>query len=270
MDNNFSNILGIFKKLNETSTIDGQVQDPKKSVWKQTSMSRAYAVDEFGSENVRSGGKNRLGQEIIQVRVPLGEQGVEEGTMASAEQHKTGPNNFTGYWKGTDAGTPGNKMVGASEGVEECNEPMTLADKLRARWAKTKKEQGVDEAFGGNNPGQTPAATTPGAAPAVAPNAPPDMHSPDAQAIKQSLQGLKNKVPSINVDKATQALTKTDADQKLATNDNAAIATGLAPALADIAKNPQLASKLKDLVNQGQKSDLAAQQAAAQQQGGAQ
>jgi hypothetical protein len=42
---------------------------------------------------------------------------LDEGTMASAEQHKTGPA-FTGYWKGTDAGTPGNKMVGASESVE--------------------------------------------------------------------------------------------------------------------------------------------------------
>lgn len=248
MDQNFSDILSIFKRLDEGSM--------KELMWKDAErMTRDQFCEKWGKDH---------GDFWDSISGDL-----DEGTMDNAEKHPEGPK-FTGYWKGTDKRTPGQHMVGASESVEECNEPMTLADKLRARWAKTKKEQGVDEAFGGNNPGQTPAATTPGAAPAVAPNAPPDMHSPDAQAIKQSLQGLKNKVPSINVDKATQALTKTDADQKLATNDNAAIATGLAPALADITKNPQLASKLKDLVNQGQKSDIAAQQAAAQQQGGAQ
>lgn len=39
---------------------------------------------------------------------------LEEGTMTAAEKHKTGPK-FTGYWKGTDAGTPGDKMVGSME-----------------------------------------------------------------------------------------------------------------------------------------------------------
>jgi len=257
MDNNFSDILGIFKKLNEGSM--------KELMWKDAErMSREQFCEKWGKDH---------GDFWDSISGDL-----DEGTMSSAEKHSKGPK-FTGYWKGTDARTPGNKMVGGcEEGVEEQNmgpgtggmEEYTLEDKLRARWAKTKREQGVDEAFGGNNPGQAPAATTPGAAPAVAPNAPPDMNSADAKKIKQSLQGLKNKIPGINVDKATQALTKTDADQKLATNDNAAIATGLAPALADIAKNPQLASKLKDLVSQGQKSDMAAQQAAAQQQGGAQ
>lgn len=42
---------------------------------------------------------------------------LEEGTMAAAEKHKTGPE-FTGYWKGTDSGVPGDKMVG---GMEEQN-----------------------------------------------------------------------------------------------------------------------------------------------------
>jgi hypothetical protein len=255
MDQNFSDILSIFKRLDESANVNEGMT--KQAMWHDAeSMSRDQFCEKWGTEHGEFW-DNICGD-------------LDEDSMASAEHHKSGPDNFTGYWKGTDKATPGNHMVGASESVEECGEPMTLADKLRALWAKTKKEQGVDEAFGGNNPSQAPATgTTPGVAP-VAPNAPPDMHSPDALAIKQSLQGLKNKVPSINVDKATQALTKTDADQKLATNDNAAIATGLAPALADIAKNPQLASKLKDLVNQGQKSDLAAQQSAAQQQGGAQ
>jgi len=60
------------KGVKEASTVDGQRQDPKSSVWKQTSMSREAAVAEYGSQRVRSGGKNRMGQEIIQVLVPLG------------------------------------------------------------------------------------------------------------------------------------------------------------------------------------------------------
>jgi hypothetical protein len=91
---------------------------------------------------------------------------LEEGTMASAEQEKTGPE-FTGYWKGTDAGTPGKQMVGASESVEqECCDTMSpLEKKLRARWEATKK--GLGEA-GANNPttatgttGNTPTAADP-------------------------------------------------------------------------------------------------------------
>jgi hypothetical protein len=70
---------------------------------------------------------------------------LDEGTMASAEKEKTGPA-FTGYWAGTDAGTPGKHMVGAGESVEpECDAPMSLADKLRARWEETKKQKGLME-----------------------------------------------------------------------------------------------------------------------------
>ena len=38
------------------------------------------------------------------------------------------------------------RLVGASESVEmECGAPMTLADKLRARWEETKREKGLNE-----------------------------------------------------------------------------------------------------------------------------
>jgi hypothetical protein len=93
-------------------------------------------------------------------------KGVEESTMANAEKHSTGPK-FTGYWKGKDAATPGNKMVGASESVEtECEQSMTLADKLRARWEETKRARGLQEygmttggtvaPQGGSTPGSNP------------------------------------------------------------------------------------------------------------------
>jgi hypothetical protein len=53
---------------------------------------------------------------------------------------------FTGYWKGTDAGTPGKKMVGANEGTEtDCDTTMSLEDRLRSRWEKTKREKGLQE-----------------------------------------------------------------------------------------------------------------------------
>jgi hypothetical protein len=128
MDNNFSNILGIFKKL-------------------------------------------------------------DEATMTSAERHSTGPS-FTGYWKGTDAGTPGNKMVGASESVEECSKPMTLADKLRARWEETKRAKGLQE-YGMTTGGTTnPQANT---------NNPVDAQK-TAQQINQTQQNLnKLKAAGVNL-----------------------------------------------------------------------
>jgi hypothetical protein len=39
-------------------------------------------------------------------------KGQTEGTMSDAEKESEGPK-FTGYWKGTDKGRPGNKMVGS-------------------------------------------------------------------------------------------------------------------------------------------------------------
>ena len=38
-------------------------------------------------------------------------ESVKEGSMKSSEKESSGPK-FTGYWKGTDKGRPGKKMVG--------------------------------------------------------------------------------------------------------------------------------------------------------------
>ena len=53
----------------------------------------------------------------------LGKLDLIEGSMKAAEKHPTGPK-FTGKWKGTDAGTPGRKLVGDSIGYEESIRPM--------------------------------------------------------------------------------------------------------------------------------------------------
>jgi len=58
-------------------------------------------------------------------------------SMKSAEKDPTGPK-FTGYWKGTDPHTPGNKMVGG--GAEEYDESI-LKDLSKGPRAKTIEEE---------------------------------------------------------------------------------------------------------------------------------
>ena len=74
----------------------------------------------------------------MDLRNLLGKLTLIEGTMKSAERHPTGPK-FTGQWKGTDAGTPGNKMVGSAE-------ESILKDLSKGPTPKT-REQELAEAF---------------------------------------------------------------------------------------------------------------------------
>lgn len=149
-------------------------------------------------------------------------------------------------WRGTDAGTPGKKLVGASESVEqECEEPVSLGDKLRARWEETKRAKGLTEY------GATGAAGS--EAPPGQPNQSqnPEQTAADLKQTQKSLQDLKSKVPGINVAKATAALTKTDADQPLSNMEKDA-GLELAPAVADLVKNPQLNTQFKQLIDKSQ------------------
>jgi len=66
--------------------------------------------DRKEAEEIKRGLEKR-GEEVI----------IREGTMQQAREHPTGPK-FTGYWKGTDKGTPGTKMVGSNESVEPNNQ----------------------------------------------------------------------------------------------------------------------------------------------------
>jgi hypothetical protein len=180
MDNNFSKILETFKSLNETFNRDNIVIDGKQvnlntiqidgintndyPDFVDAYIGNASFVDGTPlsddqclalSQNYPQIVSDNIQDQLIDAGDAMhdaykhGEIG--EGSMASAEQHSTGPK-FTGYWKGTDSRTPGQHMVGgADESVEECGEPVSLIDKLRARWAETKRETGLDEA-GANNP----------------------------------------------------------------------------------------------------------------------
>lgn len=125
-------------------------------------------------------------------------QSLEEGTMASAEQNKTGPE-FTGYWKGKDSGTPGKKMVGASESVEqECCDTMSpLEKKLRARWEQTK---GLKEA------GATATSTT---ATGTGTTGTATADPKQVAAVQQNVNKLKSAgVPIANVQQAVQTAMK--------------------------------------------------------------
>ena len=112
---------------------------------------------------------------------------LDEGTKFDFAGEKRGQKPGD-QWRGTDAGTPGNKLVGAAEGIEPTDvdtekgswrhegdwvksqgkDPrgtvthasdqaqrttVSLADKLKARWEETKKAKGLME-FGANNPAQ--------------------------------------------------------------------------------------------------------------------
>ena len=58
-------------RVKEASTINGRVQSNDELVWKQTSMGYEQAVEKYGKEHVKLGGKNRRGEETVEVHVPL-------------------------------------------------------------------------------------------------------------------------------------------------------------------------------------------------------
>jgi hypothetical protein len=167
---------------------------------------------------------------------------LEEGNQFAGQAVGQKPGE---QWRGTDAGTPGKKLVGASESVEECDSAMSpLESKLRARWEATKK--GLAE-YG---------MTTGGTTGAVGPTDGSNPQDPNALKkatadMQKNLQSLKSVVPDLNVQKASQALSKADSDQSL-TNQDQEAGMAMAPAIADIAKNPQLAGQLKQLIQKGQ------------------
>jgi hypothetical protein len=168
---------------------------------------------------------------------------LEEGNQFAGQDVGQKPGE---QWRGTDAGTPGKKLVGASESIkQECDSNMSpLEKKLRARWEATK--EGLAE-YG---------MTTGGTTGAVSPTDGSNPQDPNALKkatadMQKNLQTLKSVVPDLNVQKASQALSKADSDQSL-TNQDQEAGMAMAPAIADIAKNPQLAGQLKQLIQKGQ------------------
>jgi hypothetical protein len=94
---------------------------------------------------------------------------------------------FVGKMKGTDpASARYSKLVG------ECDAPVTLADRLRARWEQTKAQKGLQEY--GMTTGGTVAPQSAGASSSTS--------TADAEKVNQAQQNL-NKLKSVGVDLPT-------------------------------------------------------------------
>jgi hypothetical protein len=86
--------------VEEASWVNGKLQQPEDLVWKQTSLSYEEAVNKYGKDAVRREGKNRLGQEVIAVHVPLG--GTRTPALGVAEGSAHGYNVAKWYEKNGD------------------------------------------------------------------------------------------------------------------------------------------------------------------------
>lgn len=184
---------------------------------------------------------------------------LEEGTMKAAEKQSTGPK-FTNYWKGTDSGTPGKKMVGSMEedtagavvggiaGAALTKSPTgasigaqlgsdledSLEEEMRSAWDEYLAE------FGANNPGSTSSAGT--AAPAQnAANT-----AKELQTTQQNLSKLKSAGVALptGVSQASQSAVKT-------VNEPTAV-----PTAQDRKLFQTLGGELEQLLTKGKPSDV--------------
>ena len=278
MDNNFSKILETFKSLNETFNRDNIVIDGKQvnlntiqidgidtndyPDFVDAYIGNASFVDGTPlsddqclalSQNYPQIVSDNIQDQLIDAGDAMhdaykhGEIG--EGSMASAEQHSTGPK-FTGYWKGTDSRTPGQHMVGgADESVEECGKPVSLIDKLRARWAETKRETGLDEA-GANNPAQATGST------GVTAPADPAAQAKELAAAQQNINKLKSAgVPIPNVQAAAKTVLKDPTDPKTpVTPQDKLVKQNLGMAMANLLDkgNPSQVGQVAQAIKQAQ------------------
>jgi len=116
-------------------------------------------------------------------------------------------------------------------------------------------------------PGATPA-PAPGAAAAPAattPTTPAKPGQPDPKAaaeLKKSLTNLKSVLPGLDVTKASTSMAKADSGTQLSPADQAVVGK-IAPQIADVIKNPQMANQFKAMLDRAGKVDAAAAKKAA-------
>ena len=191
-------------------------------------------------------------------------------SMSSAEQHPTGPK-FTSYWKGTNAGTPGNKMVGSAEesilkGLSrDSQDPKRkLKRDLAAEFARFKSEEDLQEYGGVGGYGaasQAPQGTG------------PTNNDPAAQQQKvdqlQIQKSTNTLAPALDAQGASQPVNKVkfqDVMNKLDQQPNTDLPAQdtkqlgqLGVAASKIIQNPQTASQFKQLVTKADQADVAKQ-----------
>ncbi len=122
-------------------------------------------------------------------------------------------------------------------------------------------------------PGQPAAAPGAAAAPAAgaaakpaAPATPPKpgqapIDPADAAALKKNLTNLKSVLPGLDVTKASTSMAKADSGTQLSPADQAIVGK-IAPQIADVMKNPQMANQFKAMIDKAGKLDVAADKAA--------
>lgn len=169
---------------------------------------------------------------------------VSEGSMQKATGKPIGPK-FVGKMKGTDpASARYSKYVGEEENVlkelETELKDNTLKHKLAEQFATFLKEFGADNTPA--NQQQDPVKKM--------------QSQQDIAKMKQNLQQLKPMSQGLNVDKASQALSKVDQGGAMNATDVQSISK-LAPVITDLLKDPSAGSKTVQTAKQATAKDLA-------------
>jgi hypothetical protein len=225
MDNNFYKILEIFKGLNESIGRDDVVIDGKQvdlsSVQVDSNdhfrdpinayISSAKFVDgtPLSDDQCRAVEDNYPGvvtDNLLDLQIDAADHYRDAVAHGDFDESSTGTK-FVGYaTAGMNAKQAKNHMVGADESVEmECDNQMSLTDKLRARWEKTKSEKGLQEY------GMTTGGT---ANPAANGTTDPAAVAKTAQNAQKNLGALKQGGVelSVGVSQAAQSATKATTD----------------------------------------------------------
>jgi hypothetical protein len=131
-----------------------------------------------------------------------------------------------------------------------------LEDDIRQGIEKQNYKKSPDKIteLGANNPPQ-PTAAVAGNPAGAGQAAPVDPKA--TAALKQNLMKLKTSVPGLDITKATNAMTKADTGVPLTPGDKN-VTSAIAPQLANVMKNPQMASSLKMMIDKANQQEKAA------------
>ena len=224
MDNNFSDILNIFKRLDEGN--EGNFGKP--ATIDQPSPAAAAQAKAI----VQKAADNRAISLANIARVVPDEKNinadVEEDSMADAEHHASG-SKFGGYWKGTDKGTPK-----PGQGVGGCAEDASLEEELMNEWSKYVEENIVPT-------GATGATGTTG-------------NPVDAAKMNKEVQNAQqniNKLKSAGVNMTTSPSQAAQSAVKMANNPQANPATGQGMDQAAKKTTGALGKSIEDLITTG-------------------
>jgi hypothetical protein len=266
MDNNFSDILNIFKRLNEGAMDEADAElrdivaredfDALYQLFSANTPAGRYVQELYQDVSI----DHRLHpdddfeqiEEIVFDRLADQFGGVAEGAKFDFAGEKRGQKPGD-QWRGTDRGTPGTKLVGASESVEqECAEPTSLMDKLKARWEKTKQEKGLLEVGAITATAGAPNPNAPGL---TQPEQDPKQQAQKLQQTTGALNQLKSAGLQIpNMSQAVQSTIKSTVPGAQPTQQDKNVGMGFGNALEKIVTDaqPSELNQLKTIIKKVQ------------------